>query len=196
MQGFLIRRLITLVISLWVASLIIFTLARMAGDPRSELGVRGGARYQALGRLFGGLDRPLHVQYLSYVGNIFKGDLGRSIRERRPVTTVLAERIPNTLKLGATAFILAMAIGVPLGVLAAQTRGSILDYSVRFIAMAGQSATSFWLGIMLIFLFAVKLRWLPPSGHGGLLYFVLPTITLAAWPTAVILRLTRNSLLE
>jgi peptide/nickel transport system permease protein len=143
-----------------------------------------------------GLDRPLIVQYLVWLGKAVQGDLGKSLWEKRPVTESLMQRIPATLQLGGAAWAFAMLIGVPLGVLSAVKRGSIWDYIGRVVATFGQALPPFWLGLMLILFFSVQLEWLPLGRRGGLDHLILPAITLGWLAAAGILRLVRSAMLD
>lgn len=151
-----------------------------------------------------GLDRPFHIQYLRWMGAIVRGDLGESIAAQRPVTTMISERMPNTLQLAGIAWILASIPGVALGVLSAIKRASIWDYGARSIALAGQATPAFWLAILMILVFAVRLDWLPAATKAPptepfrvqFAHYVMPALVLAFDPWASYLRLTRSSMLE
>jgi peptide/nickel transport system permease protein len=143
-----------------------------------------------------GLHEPLHVQYGIFIRSVVRGDFGQSFQYRAPALRVVTERIAATAELALAALILTVAIGVSLGILAAVHRGTRCDYASTFLAVLGQSLPNFWLGIMLILLFGVALRWLPTSGFESWRHIVLPAITLAAFPTALVARLTRSSMLE
>ena len=143
-----------------------------------------------------GLDRPLPIQYLSWLGNVLRGDLGRSARTHRPVTQELRLTIPATVELTLSATVIAVLIGVAAGTTAAVRRNSIFDYSSMVVALLGVCTPSFWLGLMLMLLFAVKLDLFPTTGRGGLENLVLPAVTLGAGAAAIIARVTRSSMLE
>ncbi len=151
-----------------------------------------------------GLDRPFHIQYLKWMGAIVRGDLGESIAAQRPVTTMISERMPNTLQLAGVAWILASIPGVALGVLSAIKRASIWDYGARSIALAGQATPAFWLAILMILVFAVRLDWLPAATKAPptepfkvqFAHYVMPALILAFDPWASYLRLTRSAMLE
>jgi len=187
----------TTAVVLLAVSVIIFVMARLTGDPR--LAILDDhftmEQYEEVGVVLG-LDKHPIEQYFIFMKSVFKGDLGRSIKERRPVKDVIWERIPATLHLGLVAFVFSVLVGVPLGVLSSVKRGSILDQIGKFVALIGQSAPSFWLGIMLIFLFAVRLEWVPPSGRGDWNSVILPAITLGWFSVAANLRLVRSAMLE
>ena len=169
-----------MLITLIAVSMIIFVMARVGGDPRVLLLDDHATKEQwdALGRELG-MDKPYYHQYALFIGDVFQGDFGESIKHREPVFSVIKERIWPTIQLGGGAFLLALLVGIPLGVLSAVMRGTILDQLGRAIALIGQAAPSFWLGIMFMFFFAVKLGWVPPSGRGDWNSIILPLVTLA-----------------
>ena len=142
------------------------------------------------------LDEPVLKQYGRFVANAVRGDLGTSIRSRRPVTTEIGENVASTAQLAAAAMLVAIAVGVPLGLLAALSRNSWLDVASMGTALLGVSMPSFWLGLLLIFVFSLHLAWFPATGGGDLHHLVLPAITLGTIAAAIIARLTRSSMLE
>ena len=197
MLSFFLRRLKLALITILGVTLIVFVAARLSGDVvYSLVGDAANTEEIETMRRQLGLDRAVWMQYFIYVGNVAQGDFGRSIRYQRPVTDVIAERVPFTVQLGLTAFFVSIVLGVSLGILAARTRGSFVDGAVRTIAVVGQSMPHFWIGMMAILVFAVTLRWLPTSGAGGMSHLVMPALTLATFPMAAILRITRSSMLE
>jgi peptide/nickel transport system permease protein len=143
-----------------------------------------------------GLHEPLWVQYGLFLRSVARGDFGQSFQYRAPALTVVVERLPATIQLAAAAMLLTVLGGVSIGIVAAVRRGTAVDYAGTGLAVLGQSLPNFWLGIMLILLFGVTLRWLPTSGFQGWTHLVLPSVTLAAFPTALVARLTRSSMLE
>ena len=143
-----------------------------------------------------GLDGPLWQQFVIFIGNALQGDLGTSIRMRQPAVEAFFSRLPNTLAIIPWAIMLAMCVGIPLGVIASLNRGNILDRVAGGIAVMGIATPSFWLGIVLIFVFSVELGWLPSGRMGGPEHYVLPVITLAAFLIAGFMRLVRSSMLE
>jgi peptide/nickel transport system permease protein len=199
MQRFILDRLLQSVITLFVVSLFVFGLARLTGNPLDVLldVTASQADRERLSRQLG-LDQPLYVQYGLFVSNVLRGDLGRSLRTREPVTSMLAERVPNTLELVALATLVALVIAIPLGVLAATRKDSGWDVGARLVALFGQSVPSFWAANVLILLFAVELRWLPVGRKEGLEHFVLPVLTTAlfGFMLAGAVRLLRGSMLE
>ena len=174
-----------------------FALVHKTGDPRDVLltTYTSQEQYDAWGERWG-LDKPLVVQYGIWLGNALKGDFGESLRELRPVRKVILERIPATLQLAAGAMIFSLVVGVPLGILSAVKRGTVWDYVGRTFALFGQALPPFWLGIMLILLFAVQISWLPTSGRGGINHYILPSITLGWLTASGILRIVRSAMLE
>ena len=142
------------------------------------------------------LDEPLPRQYGRFVVNALRGDLGTSIRSRRPVATEIAENVASTAQLALASMAVAVAIGVPLGLLAALFRNTWLDVGSMVVALLGVSMPSFWLGLLLIFVFSLHLAWFPATGGGDLLHLVLPSLTLGTIASAIIARLTRSSMLE
>ena len=142
-----------------------------------------------------GLDQPIYIQYLNYLDRLSKGDLGRTIRGGQPVLEVIFQRLPNTILLATSAMMIAILLGVPLGFLAAYNKGTISDTFIMILAISGISMPHFWLGLILLFIFAVDLGWLPVSGS-GLLNLVLPALTLGISNAAIFARLTRTSMIE
>tara|TARA_B110000014_G_scaffold262821_1_gene257742 strand:+ start:1023 stop:1943 length:921 start_codon:yes stop_codon:yes gene_type:complete len=198
MQRFLMRRFLMIIVTLIAVSMIIFIMARVTGDPRVLLLDENASReqWETMGVELG-LDKPYYHQYLLFMKDVLQGDFGESIKLQEPVMTTIAGRIWPTVQLGGGAFLLALLVGIPLGVLSAVMRGSALDQLGRVIAMVGQAAPSFWLGIMFMFFFAVKLGWVPPSGREGWNSIILPMVTLA-WGgfLAGSLRLMRSAMLD
>jgi peptide/nickel transport system permease protein len=197
MGWYTLGRLAHALVSLLLMSVFVFLLARLTGDPRDVILPLGASReeYELAGRALG-LDQPLAVQYLVYLGSVVRGDFGVSFRARRDVAAVIAGRVPATVQLGAVALAFSLGTGLGLGILAATARGRWSDQLVRTVVFVGQSVPSFWLGLLLIHVFAVQLRWLPSGGRGTLAHVVLPALTLGLFFTAAITRLVRSSLLE
>ena len=197
MARFILIRLFYAVLVALATSIFVFALAHKTGDPRTVFltSYTSQAQWDAWGERWG-LDRPLVVQYGIWLKNAVQGNFGESLRELRPVRTVIKERIPATLQLAAGAFLFSVAVGVPFGVLSAVKRGTPWDYAARTFALFGQALPPFWLGIMLILLFAVRIDWLPTSGRGGISHYILPSITLGWLTASGILRIVRSSMLE
>ena len=198
MLSFLVRRiLLTVPVLLGVATLVFSLIHLIPGDPvQSMLGE--GASPESVNELRTrlGLDRPLYVQYLSFLKGVAHGNLGTSLRTSEPVTSAIADRMPATFELAAAAMIVAIVIAIPLGVLAAARAGTIVDHLATTLALIGISMPNFWLGPLLALVFAVELGWLPVSGRGTLAQLVLPAITLGAPLAAVLARTTRASVID
>ena len=197
MVGFLINRLLHAVAVLFGVVSVTFALLHLAGDPLAGLIPPGAApEVESQIRIAYGLDRPLPEQYLDFVGRAMRGDFGDSWRQGRPALGAVLERLPATLWLTAVATALAVAVGSFLGVIAAARPGSPWDIVARSTALLGQAVPAFWLGTMLILLFAVDLQWLPSSGLQGPAGVILPALSLAAYPAATLTRLLRASMIE
>jgi len=192
------RRLLTLVpTTLGVVTLVFSFLHLVPGDPvEVMLGETARQADKAALRAELGLDRPLWAQYTGYLGGLAQGDLGRSFTFREPVSTVIAARLPATAQLAACALGVAIAIAVPLGVLGAIRRGTALDRGSLVASLLGVSIPNFWLGPLLILLFALQLRWVPVSGRSGWASLVLPAVTLGTGMSAILSRMLRSSLVE
>src|SRR5262245_50853050 len=198
MRAYLLRRLGHAGLTLAGVSVLVFVILRVIpGDPAKMLLPDGAPQsaVDALNRHLG-LSEPLPVQYWIFLRSVARGDFGESFQYRAPALAVVVERLPATLHLALAAMALTVLAGVSLGILAAVRRGTGYDYAGTVLAVLGQSLPNFWLGIMLILLFGVTLRWLPTSGFQGWFHLILPAVTLAALPTARAACLTRSSLLE
>ena len=198
MRRYLIRRLLlTVPVLIGVATLVFALIHLVPGDPAQAMLGDGASQDEVLKlRRTLGLDRPLLVQYRSFMGGIVRGDLGTSFRYNAPVTAQIRERFPNTATLAVAAMFVAIVFAIPLGIIAAVYRGTAIDHGAMTLALAGICMPNFWLGPLLAILFAVRLGWLPVSGIGGLSHLVLPAITLGAALTAILARMTRASLIE
>ena len=197
MTGFLARKLGGALVTFVLALTLAFLLSRLSGDPTVNiLGPFAQPEDFAELRARLGLDDPLPVQFLDYLTSAFTADFGASLQYGQENTSLILERLPNTLILLAVAMTLAIAIGVPLGVLAAVKEGSAWDRLASTTALVGQSVPVFWLGLMLILVFAVNLGLLPAGQAGGPEHVVLPAVTLALFPLAQIARLTRATMAE
>jgi peptide/nickel transport system permease protein len=203
---YIARRVAVLVPTLFFVSVLIFSLQKLlpgdaalalAGeehDPAAVAAIR--ARYN--------LDRPAPVQYAIWMGKLLRGDLGESLRNRIPVTELLASKLPVTVELAIGSMLIALAIGIPAGVISAARRGTVIDATANLVALSGLSVPHFWLGIMLILLFAVRLGWLPASGYvapwedlrRNLTTILLPCIVLGTGVAGVMMRHTRGAMLE
>ena len=204
MRQFLIRRFLFAILAIVGATLITFSLSRAAGDPRYLYAQEGGygitpETWEELGRQFH-LDKPIVVQYLYWLADIVRGNWQDSLLDRKSVFEKIVDRFPATLKLGFASFLFASLIGIPLGVLSAVKRGGALDYVARGFALFGQGMPVFWLAIMLILVFSVRIRFFPTGtlgeGFFDARYYVLPVIALGWQAAATYLRLVRSSMLE
>jgi peptide/nickel transport system permease protein len=206
MTRYLVRRLVLTIPVLFFVSLIVFSLiALIPGDPaRIMLGEEPSKEaLEALRRQMG-LDRPLVVRYVIWMGRVVQGDLGQSVRDGRSVALTLTQKIPVTAELAVTSLLVAWAIAIPAGALAAWKRRSVVDYAATTVSLAGISIPNFWLGIMLIYLLAVNLRWLPPSGYvepwvdlgRNLRLMIMPSFVLGTALAALVMRLLRSSMIE
>jgi peptide/nickel transport system permease protein len=192
-----VRRLALLVPTLLgVATLVFAFLHLVPGDPvEIMLGESAAPADVAELRRELGLDRPLLVQYGRFLAHAARGDLGRSIVYRAPVSHVIATRYPATLELAAAALVVALALALPLGIVAAVRPRSALDRGARLASLAGVCLPSFWLGPLLILVFSLRLGWLPVSGRDGIAHLVLPAVTLGLGMAGILVRLTRTSML-
>jgi peptide/nickel transport system permease protein len=197
MQGFIISRVVQAVITLLILSVAVFLSVRITGDTAIYmLGPdQGRMEYEAMRKRLG-LDRPLVVQYFDFLTDIVRADFGKSHFLDRPAQEVLLERLPATLQLAGASFALALVVGIPLGVLSAIKRDSIIDNFGKLFATMGIATPNFWIAIMLIMLFGAILGWLPTYGRGGLDHFVLPAFVLGWSAMAGMVRLGRSSMLE
>lgn len=197
MQRFLLRRLLLTVITLWLVSVLIFFMARISGDPTTLL-IDDYASASTLEDLRAslGLDKSYPEQYWIFLKNALRGDFGVSIVQKQPVGELIMQRVPATLYLGLVAFLFSLVVGIPLGVLSSLKRGSVMDQVGKVVALIGQSAPPFWIGIMLMFFFAVRLGWVAPSGREELSSIILPAITLGWFNVAANLRLMRSAMLD
>jgi peptide/nickel transport system permease protein len=198
-RAFLVRRLVHALFVVWGVVTVVFFLVRLTGDPAALLVDASATREEVeRARQALGLDRPLLAQYAEFLSAAPLGDFGLSIRERRPAMRVVLEHFwPATAQLALAALVLAVVLPIPLGVIAATHRGGFLDHASRLGSLFLQSMPSFWLGLMLILLFAVGLGGLLPAyGWGTLSHLILPALTLAAAPLAQNVRLIRAGMLE
>ena len=198
MQRFILIRFLQGIFALWVITVIVFGISRSTGDPAAIfLGIDASAETIADFRERWGLEEPIIVQYGLYMGRLFQGDLGDSLRyPELGAGGAVFDRLPATIYLAGASLLLALAVGIPLGVLGAVKRDTGYDHFGKIIALLGQSMPNFWLGLMMMWVFAVNLGWLPTSGTGGFKHFIMPTITLGSFQVAAIARLVRSSMLE
>lgn len=198
MQRYIIRRIPQAIITLFLVSLVVFVLGRLTGDPVALLLSETATeedRILLTKQL--GLDKPLPEQYAIFLGNALTGDLGRSVRgERAPALELVFERFPASIKLAGLSVLVSLLIGLPFGVMTAVKKGSFTDGITRVIALLGQAAPVFWLGIAAIYVFSVRLGWLPTSGYGAPIQYVLPVFAMSLFMIAAFLRLTRAGMME
>ena len=197
MQRYILLRLVQAIITLLILSVAVFLSSHLTGDPALYLlGPDDGlAEYEQM-RINLGLDKPLAVQYGVFLGEIVRGDFGRSHTMNRTARQLLFQAAPATFQLAAAAFLLSVIVGVPLGILSAVKRDTFFDSAGKLFAVLGIATPSFWIAIMLILLFGSILGWLPTFGRGGLDHFILPAFVLSWGAMAGIVRLSRSSMLE
>jgi peptide/nickel transport system permease protein len=194
---FIAIRVLQGVVSLWAVTVMLFVIVRITGDPVAVLlpPEASPEMYDQI-RVELGLDRPLVEQYTQYLGKLVRGDLGESFSTQLPVTEMIAGRLPATLELGGAALLVTFLVGLPLGLYAGYKRGSVIDRAASGLAVLGQAAPTFWVGIVLILVLAVNFELLPAGGRGGIDHLILPAITMAWVSVAGVTRLTRSSILE
>jgi peptide/nickel transport system permease protein len=198
MQRYIARRALHSLLAIWVMSLIVFSLARISGNPLDVmLPLEAGPEdYERVSKHWG-LDQPLPTQYVIFLSKAVRGDFGNSWKWHGQTAMGLVwQRLPATLELAGFALAISVVIALPIGVLAAVMKGTPWDSIAKIIALLGQSLPAFWLGIVLIWIFAVHLGWFPTSGRGGIQYMILPAITLGWFQVAAIMRLVRSSMLD
>ncbi|MFS8627862.1 MAG: ABC transporter permease [Limnochordales bacterium] len=198
MTRYIVRRLLLAIPVLVGVSIVVFWMIRaIPGDPARVLAGEG-APLEVVERIREqyGLNEPPHVQYMVFLKHLLQGDLGRSIRSRRPVTEEVAARLGPTLELAAGSMVVAIVIGVSTGILSAVRPNSWIDAVSTFIALVGISMPVFWLGLMLMYFFSYELGWFPTAGRGTWRHLVLPSLTLGLSTAAIIARMTRSSMLE
>jgi len=197
MRRYILGRAVQSLVCLLVVSFVVFYAARLTGDPTilllSEMATKeDAARLKA----HLGLDKPILVQYGLFLSHAVRGDLGESTRVHRPVIDVLLARFPASLQLGSVAIAISLLIALPIGVYSAAKRGSFFDLVGRMFAVLGQALPLFWLGLVLMLIFAVWLGVVPAAGRGGIRHLILPAVTMGWATTAAIMRLTRSAMLE
>jgi peptide/nickel transport system permease protein len=199
MWAYITRRIILLIPVLFGVSFLVFAAMYIVpGDAVDSMLADTGATAEDLARLREqyGLDQPFWVQYGRFLSTMMRGDLGRSLVNGRPVVQQLRNQFPATIELTVAALAIAIALGLPLGVLAAVKRGTLIDAISMVIALIGVSMPNFWLGLLFILFFSYQLGWLPAAGTGGLRHLILPAFTLGFSGVAIIARIARSSLLE
>lgn len=198
MQRYIGTRVFHSFIALIAISVIVFGLARITGNPLDVLlPLEATAEDFARMEKVWGLDKPLPLQYLQYMNNILHGNFGESLKwEGKSARDLVLERFPATLQLAGLSLVISVMLALPIGVLVAVKKDTGIDYAGKLVALLGQSLPSFWLGIMLMWIFAVQLELLPTSGKGGITHIILPAVTLGWFQVAAVMRLTRSAMLE
>ncbi|MBU8714143.1 ABC transporter permease [Brevibacillus parabrevis] len=206
MLKLIFKRLFDLIPTLFVVATTVFIITRLIpGDPAAVLlGPQASPDEIAKMRETLGLNQPLYLQYVDFLGSLLQGDLGTSLGYNQPVMSLIMERFPNTLLLSACALALSLLIGIPAGIISATKQYSFWDYTVMILSLVGVSMPIFWLGVMLVLYFSVHLGWLPATGMGSLsegfgsvvTHLILPSIALSTIPMATFARITRSSMLE
>jgi len=197
MRRYVLSRVGQTALVVFLSLTVVFGLVRLSGDPvllfmPTDIQAKDVEEFRQ--RL--GFNDPLAVQYARFLGGALRGDFGQSLRYRQDALGLVLERLPATLLLAATAVALTLVIAIPLGVISAVRRDTLIDHAATLATVLGQAVPGFWLGLMLIYVFAVQLRWLPTGGTGSLAHLVMPAAVLAAFFAARIARLTRSTVLE
>ena len=197
MGAFVIRRLYHAIYVILGVTIVVFVVTRVIGDPVSAmLPMETSAAQRAAFAQQLGLDRPLYIQFIDFLADLAHLNLGESLWQHRPVTQIVFEKLPITLYLVAAAMALAIALSIPLGIVAALKPGRMVDRITVVLSLIGLSVPQFWLGLLLILLFAVDLRWLPTSGSGDVSHLILPALTLAVPAMTRILMVVRSSMMD
>jgi peptide/nickel transport system permease protein len=197
MRAYLVSRLGQTLLVVFLSLTAVFFLARLGGDPVLlflPMDIQAKDLNEFRQRL--GFNDPLPVQYARFMSGALRGDFGESLRYKQDALGLVLERLPATLRLGGAALLLTFCLAIPVGVVSAMKRGSVWDYLGMGGAVLGQAIPGFWLGLMLIYLFSVRLGWLPTGGTGGPLHYVMPVLVLGAFYAARMARLTRSSVLD
>jgi len=197
MRAYLLARLVQTLLVVFLSLTVVFGLVRLTGDPvllfmPTDIQAKDVDEFRQ--RL--GLNDPLALQYARFLGSALRGDFGESLRYKRPAMGLVLDRLPATLLLAATAVVLTLVLAVPLGIISAVRRDTFVDHAGTLATVLGQAVPGFWLGLMLIYVFSVQLRWLPTGGTGGVSNLVMPSIVLAVFFAARIARLTRSTMLD
>ncbi len=197
MTSDLLRRLWQSLLVIFGVSVVVFLILHLTGDPAAlMLPPDATAEDIAKFRHDMGFDDPVAVQYVRFLKGAVRGDFGQSIRHGEPAMGLVVERLPATFELAGAGLVIALALAIPAGIVSAVRRNTSVDYISTVVALLGQAMPTFWLGIMLILVFSVRLNWLPSSGRGDVEHLILPAITLGLFTTARITRLTRSGMLE
>ncbi len=198
MKGYVLKRILIAILTMFLVLTVVFFVFRLGGADPVAIMLPPDAMPQDAEKLTKkfGLDKPLTVQYVNFIKNAVRGDFGQSFRYDEPALNVLIERFPATVHLGLVAFLMSVVIGLTIGILSAVRPDSLIDRFGRVFALAGMSLPSFWVAVMLILFFGVTLRWLPISGRGTLLHYLMPAFCLSLYPVALITRLSRSAMLD
>jgi peptide/nickel transport system permease protein len=197
LRRYILNRVLLGIITVFGVSIIVFFAARLSGDVARLYAPENATQEQLqLLREHFGTDKPIPVQYYIFIKDALHGDFGTSISYGRPALTVVLKRMPATLELGVISFILGNFVGILLGILAAIYRSKWMQWGGQSFALLGQAVPGFWLAVMLMLIFAVKLHWLPTSGIGGIQHMILPVISLSWFSIAFVMRITRSALLD
>ena len=197
MRSYLLRRLWQAVLVLFGVSVVVFLILHLTGDPAALLLPPDASAEDVVRfRQAMGFDDPVAVQYVRFLKGALRGDFGESVRHGEPAMDLVLERLPATYELAGAGLLLALCLAIPAGIISAVKRNTPIDYFSTVVALMGQAMPTFWLGIMLILVFSVRLNWLPSSGRGDLQHLILPAVTLGLFTTARITRLTRSGMLE
>ena len=197
MLDFVVKRGLQALLVIFLALTVVFFLIRLAGDPTALFlppDAPAGQLEEYRERL--GFNRPVHVQYADFMFNAVQGDFGTSLRSREDALSIVLSRIPATFQLAFTALTISIMIAIPIGVISAYKRNSFYDQIGVGLTVLGQAIPSFWLGLILIYIFAANLQWLPSGGGGTLIHLLLPAFTLAAYSVARFARFTRSTMLD
>ena len=197
MRGYVLSRLAQTALVVFLSLTAVFAMVRLSGDPVTlflPMDIQAKDVNEFRERL--GFNDPIAVQYARFIGGAVRGDFGESLRYKRDALGLVLERLPATLLLAGSALALTLVIAIPLGVLSAVRRDGLFDHLGTTVTVLGQAVPGFWLGLMLIYVFAVQLRWLPTGGIGTASHLIMPTIVLAAFYSARVARLTRSAVLE
>lgn len=197
MTRFWLIKLFRTVLTLWLVVTFTFIVLRTSGDPVvALLGADAMPDEVEQFRAEWGLDEPLFIQYLRYVGQMATGQFGVSLREHRPVVDVILDRVPATVMLGFVAYVIATAVGIPAGIIAALNRGRLVDRAIMALAVFGFALPNFFMGILMILLFSLVLQVLPSSGNATAWHFIMPAVTLGTFTAGTLARFTRSAMLE
>jgi ABC-type dipeptide/oligopeptide/nickel transport system permease component len=197
LRRYVLRRVLLGIVTIFGVSVIVFVVARLSGDVARLYAPTNASEetLQAI-RIQFGLDRPIPVQYIIFVRNALRGDFGTSFAYSRPAMEIVLNRLPVTLQLGLTSFVIGNVLGILLGILAALYRSKWVQWVVQSFALLGLAVPPFWLALMLMLVFAVKLGWLPTSGMGDIQHMILPVLSLSWFSLTFVMRVTRTSLMD